>query len=497
MNDHRTVTPIEHVLRYNGMSQQCCEPGYKYIITETKSKTNNNSYQMQKQKDLKKIDKSKKIKNSAKSKYIDSLEEDIEYQIIENIDLVQNIDDNLCKEAKKLSNTADFPCYSGNKEYLENYFKNTSTDWLWYHGFDHEKFHYENFCNQLWYANCNYKDPTPYTRISMNSYYENNAERVRINIQNMKEGKKFVEHFNGVKEIWHLHKLLYVDIATDISWDPFHTIFNVIKSIVQNWIGKRINLYPLNYVEDNSMHYYLYAKLENNQSIPWIIDEKIRTLIDACVSEILVPSGLSQDFAFKYISMFQQFGKLKSTSVIQIGTVLMKLILTLNENQKKEYRLFYLMLYEDINQLLSPVFKTSNCLVNLSNKILELTCIYQGLFPPSECKLINHQLFCLSKHIENGGSLINFWSVSGERMMKSIKSCTPDGGTKFDYSTIKKFSNYENNKLTSTYSKIENLSDLKFEIKNGIFHLDNYKFCLYNKLGDCVIIDPKINSFLI
>ena len=247
------------------------------------------------------------------------------------------------------------------------------------------------------------------------------------------------------------------------------------------------------------MHYYLYAKTDSNQVIPWLIDEFWRCQIEACIFEILIPSGLSNQFQFSHTEMFHQSGILRSTSVIQIATVLMKLILTIHPFDNKEYRYFYRMAYEDLNQLMSPVFKTEKSILNLQNKLLELICLSQGLFPPSEGRLIHHQLYCLSNYLITGGSILNFWAVSGERMMKALKICVPDGGKKFDFTTIKKYSSHENDKLKNVYSNDSFFTDgnNSFTKIGDFFWLDNFKFELLKNSNKVVTFQDKINSFLL
>jgi hypothetical protein len=463
MGDFRSSLPIEHYLRYFGQSGYCCPPNFKYINLRKSS--------------------NKKQKNNQTKSTVTSININIDHDDETELAICKEFDGNLCKEAQKMRNDAKFHC-STNPNYVQEFMKGLKgpSDWIWYNDKVTSKFNYQQFSKCPMYAHCNYKDQIIYERTSTECYYNLYSNGSTV-----------------VKDIWHLHRLKYVDLATDICWDPFHTIFNFMKAILLNWKKDRINKYPIDYCIDNNMHYYLYARTKPNKNIPWLIDETSKDQIEACISEILIPSGLSNEFQFSNTEMFSQSGMLRSTSVIQIGTVLMKLILTIHPFPSKEYRYFYWMVYENLNQLMSPVFKTEKSIHNLQNKILELICLSQGLFPPSESRLIHHQLYCLSNYLITGGSITNFWSVSGERMMKALKICVPDGGAKFDYTTVKKYSSYENDRLNFVYSDNNyfNNNNSSFSKEGNVFQLENYKFELLANSNEVVIFNEKVNSFLL
>jgi hypothetical protein len=254
------------------------------------------------------------------------------------------------------------------------------------------------------------------------------------------------------------------------------------------------------------MHFYL---LSNNS--PWVIDKNHRNLIDTCIYEILIPVNLGNVFQFRYVNLFSQFGHLRSLSVIQIGTVLMKLILTLVSNVfPEQYKLYYLMLYEDLNFLMSPAFKTKQSVIDLENRILELTIIGHGLFPPSEFRLIHHQLYCISKYIRQGGTIKNFWGISGERIMGIIKKSVPEGGPAYDYSAITKYSKSENSITKDFYSKdiISGIKYLKLDLidSSELFSYNKYTKRLLVKMfdyklhnqrdGHVIFVNELMDSFL-
>jgi hypothetical protein len=155
------------------------------------------------------------------------------------------------------------------------------------------------------------------------------------------------------------------------------------------------------------------------------------------------------------------------------------------------------MLYEDMNQVMSPVFKTEDDVTLLQNKILELIILGQGLFPPSEFRLIHHQLYCISKYIDIGGSIKNYWGISGERIMGVIRKCVPQGGSAFDYTAISKYSSYEDSTLHNFYGKECHKSyNITFNTRLNIMLYDT-TLDYGSKNSNILIFGLGVNSFLI
>jgi hypothetical protein len=450
---HRAALDIRHFLRVIGQSKRCCPENYYNKIVDEDD-----------------------LENQNYDKLVSSMNFDIN-QIDDN---VHNIDLNVIKSHHDLSNV--LTCYSGTNEENEEFFKYIRGDygknWLWHHGL--ARFHYELFQNSLWYPHCDYRKQVHYRRITTEEYYN----YYRNFIVHNRTVKKKITAYHGVKDVWHLYRLPYAKIETDICWDPFHAIYNVCKYVILNWKDERFSQYAVPYCKYNKLHHYLYNK--NNEKInkkvtkknksksnaPWVLSEKYQIWIETLAYNILVSQNMGHNFQFKYVHLFKQTGHLRSTSVIQVITVLMKLILTVISQKKnnpmpKPYKLYYLMLSEDIQLLMSPVFRKKTDVINLQNKILELTCMGEGLFPPSETRIVQHQIYCISHHIENGGSIKNYWAAPGERVLRVIKdSVQHNGGRSFDVTAIRRYSNHENIMLETEYSDpdfAENNSLLKDE----------------------------------
>jgi len=156
--------------------------------------------------------------------------------------------------------------------------------------------------------------------------------------------------------------------------------------------------------------------------------------------------------------MFQRTGQVRGMGRIQIISVLMPLICTLlalnglgAPTKSIAYLSFWMMLYEDFNDLQSPKFKSDKEIDALHQRILETLCLHEGLYPISESTICWHQLLDISSHIKKFGPIKGFWECSGERSMKTIKSRVPKGGTSYDKAVLSSYSKFENIKLQQSY----------------------------------------------
>jgi hypothetical protein len=57
----------------------------------------------------------------------------------------------------------------------------------------------------------------------------------------------------------------------------------------------------------------------------------------------------------------------------------------------------------------------------LTNKLMELVALKEGLFPDSEAKVVWHQLTDLPYHIYSMGPVPCWWALFGEREIGSLK----------------------------------------------------------------------------
>jgi hypothetical protein len=195
--------------------------------------------------------------------------------------------------------------------------------------------------------------------------------------------------------------------------------------------------------------------------------------IEALVLCLNIPSGFSSDFQAQFI--FQQTGLLHGMGKIQSITVLMPLICTIlaweGLNTNKAYITFYHMLSLGYIDLLSPVF-TDKQIEDLTNRILELIMLHEGLYPIQESTICWHQMLDTVRHITKFGPLRCWWEMFGERSLAGIKKFVPYGGSSYDKSVLKKYSAFENEKVKNAYCF--SLDDI-FNTKNNAKRTQNQK----------------------
>jgi hypothetical protein len=95
---------------------------------------------------------------------------------------------------------------------------------------------------------------------------------------------------------------------------------------------------------------------------------------------------------------------------------------------KLEYNAYFMMLSEAMIECMSPVINEKE-IEALKNRMLELPCLHQGLFPITEHYEVFHQLTHIAEGIPLAGLLKNFSSYAGERANSTVKSYLQKGGS--------------------------------------------------------------------
>jgi hypothetical protein len=321
-----------------------------------------------------------------------------------------------------------FPCLPKKDiDYLFNYLTGNDPANTW--DKHHEDYRHNEFQPYLFFNHCCYVPYEKYERKGNADYYGDALEYYR------QSGIKR-EPINGVKGVHHMFRLPYVRFDLDFVYDGFHAIMNLVTNIIHNWKGERI--YLTDYHKKTNTHFNLsiYNNENKTNRMFWFLnnDEKFR--IESIINEILIPSGLSNEFQLTH--PFTRSDQVRGIGKIQVLTVCMEMIVTI-ANFPNPYKKFYVWLSEDINSLLSPVFKSLDEIDKLYFRILEIMVLYQGLFPDTESKLINHQIICIVMHLKISGSLRNTWTIPGERALKTVKDFVPEGGKSFDLQTIRNY----------------------------------------------------------
>jgi hypothetical protein len=158
---------------------------------------------------------------------------------------------------------------------------------------------------------------------------------------------------------------------------------------------------------------------------------------------------------------------------IQILTVLIPFIMSM-ANLNVVYRNFYLMLSEDIVELLSPCMNDDQ--INLLHKkLIETVAIKEGLFPVSECTISTHMLMDLARYIKLVGNVKGWWAFAGERAFSTIKRYLPRGGAKLEKTCFNRYCKNEEIVTDNCY-KFNIVDSINmFSRDEDIYLKNNYK----------------------
>lgn len=91
-----------------------------------------------------------------------------------------------------------------------------------------------------------------------------------------------------------------------------------------------------------------------------------------------------------------------------------------------EYLLYFCLLSKLISDLSAPVMM-DNEIENLYQRVVELVCVHEGLFPVSETKMVFHQLIDLPHFIKKFGPVRGWWTLPSERGIAIIKRKLTEG----------------------------------------------------------------------
>lgn len=375
---------------------------------------------------------------------------------------------------------------------------NENTPSIWYH----EKIDQLGLKDYLYFPHCDYRPFVPHTRTT-NREYTNEGMDAIIN------GRPTI---SGICGLWLFTVLSYANVATQVCWDPFHTLGNIAKYIFKTWKDERpMRVKCVNFCKYTHCHPELYMPVEKEVSVPtenqdeaaagkkrkktkkvlqtviekrppWILPADARKYIEAVVNCILVPTGYSQSFQIRNI--FTQTGFLNETAKIQIVTTLMELIVWLIRkhcpNYPSAYLLFNLMLCEDFRLILQPSISVEGEIPWMLLRTIEMTETHTGLFPPSESKLVYHQAIELVSFMKNFGPVHGWWTLPMERALHTIKKSKPQGGSSYQITITKRHLAQELNTLKHAYD---------FDITNSL--VDN-PFLLHPAIAHNIIGQPSM-----
>lgn len=413
---HRRLLPLQHFLRSRGQSQQCCPEGFY----------------------------------SADAPASLELMTPVSHNWDGGVGLGCN---DLHNERKPLENLR-LCCSSASSTTVKNFLRNAkdNTSFIWYHD---SKYKPNDFMGSLYYYHMDYRDQVPYNRVTNDTYIQDGIAAIQSKAP-----------VNGVKGLWLFRYLPYADIATQVNWDPFHTLMNVARNVISIWKGTR----PV--ITDSLLAYFRHTKshpdvwnrssgstskssasscrdnhtIVNKWKIPASSEAELNSL-DRYFEALLIPKGFNKDFEAHEV--FSQTGYMKGYTAIQFVEVLMDyfvhtVLYTMYRNDYPDALMkFLVLLSEDFSWLLSTNPFSDEDIDKLFYRIVELVELHQGLYPTSEALIVYHQLIDLPHHIRQLGPLRNWWTLAAERFMSKVKEGLPDGGRSYITTVIRRHVNSE------------------------------------------------------
>eukprot|EP01031_Cornospumella_fuschlensis_P027174 gene27174-32829_t len=343
----------------------------------------------------------------------------------------------------------------------------------WFHSKD-EIYSIDHFATFIYYRHMDYRPLLHFKKISNEEYC---ADATAVS-QTQKTA-------NGVKGRWPLLDLPYVNIASDIDYDPFHALFNCAHYILDWLFNKRsISIEVIRYCKECFIFPHLWERTDQQQEEeesnekksatkeeqsnekksankeeqsnekksankeeqsflhPWAVSslsaEMCRALAGA-FSAVRFPCGLKNEHSYR--RLHTHTGSLKGLQKINIVKNAMSYITYIVRLYDKNIRMPYLHLYRFMSLLFSklcaPIFVESQ-LNNLFNETVEAVEVQSSMFPPSESQLVHHELIHIPNFIRENGPPRGFTTLPAERAMVYIKRDVPTGGHAWDKTASKR-----------------------------------------------------------
>ena len=314
---------------------------------------------------------------------------------------------------------------------------------VWYH-FDKncnldeksQRFHPLKLHNVLWFEHLDYR---PKIEFSRRTHVDFVADGKQADEENRRSRTKKIKAVNGVKGSWSFAKLKYCNVASDVCFDYFHSVYGVCKHLISILKTGSALLKPAKMVEscvNNNTHYpFLHSRDEEDSNYPWRISNVRQTFLDSCINAIIVPTGYSDRYQIE--NVFSQTGLLRSKAVIMVFTVLIDYV-NLFADIADGYKTFNSMFGFDVRALSASQFSSTD-ITEVGEKILETVSTLEGVYGNSECKFVAHELVHIADHIRNMGPVSGFSTFSGERALKSVKDMNKTGGQSFDKGLMKRY----------------------------------------------------------
>ena len=414
-----------------------------------------------------------------------------DYNIRSNYSLLSKL------EATSLMSTKDInelnPCNSTKEQAkdIKDFLNASNERFVFFH--DHIC-QIDVFQEYLYYHYCDYRQPKTLQRVDNNLYFYDNLMRFHET--------KTQKQFRGIKGVWPYWRLPYASIANDVCFCPFHTYKNIAYNVINNFKGTRCNSTKIKeYCEFCGFHSSLVTttpkddkkkkyndvssdeeetntsdddsdefddnskkqkkkqskttnKPQQKDKPVWVLSNVCMGMIDTWLEAIMLPMGISEEYA--NTRFFDLTDSKKGVNMMRILITYMEIIIICIRLYQPNYPLAYLFYHRILSEVITDISSTSipkdkEAIMVIFYRTVEMLCLHEGIYPPSESLFSYHQLIDIVDYLNVLGPIRNWWNLPAERMLSNFKDHKVEGGGKFYQAVFFKQIDQEQSNIRTFY----------------------------------------------
>jgi hypothetical protein len=392
-----------------------------------------------------------------------------------------------------------------------------------------------DFQNSLWFSHCDFREITYMRR--PNRFYRGDNSNVFSNEvvdDNSDDEEIASEDFPTKTEPWSFDSLPSARIENSLSYGPFHALMNLailFITLLCGLAGTDFSALKLCVAEgrlpflDCRLSETYEKEIEQDQTtsssaskkstkhvsstaasnrftrnIPYLLTNENQQRSDAFHNCIIIPKGDKNTFGSKNI--LTGSSNLKGNDKVQYISVFINFDLLFTDLHP-DYKAFFAMSSSVVCDMISPTISTIDIHDNLRDmsdvsdlfdRVIEMISAFEGLFPDAVQNFTTHELVDIVKSISNFGPLQSWWEYPGERFMKLVKDCCPNGGVSHTLTMHALYAIKEMHKrfsYTPPVSKLDNLN----RYRDNHIKIDNKNLKeITSELNNYYIMNELINA---
>ena len=396
-------------------------------------------------------------------------------------------------------------------EQILSFLREKTSSYSWYHrdsGFDFEDISKTTggIRNHIFYRHFDFRPQVVYRRITKEEHLKSACEAREKNLNRTKK-----EHVDGFLGLWPFDRLPYSNLPQNSSPPPDHSIKGVVQHCLEYMLGFYKEKQPLRrtYPKKNSQksqevnggdeskddYIPIYRPSYHSVKAPYSCTTKQFERVHAWLQCVLIPIGIGD--RSDWILDLNHFRMFKISQWKILISVYWDFLISILTDIDEWYRLFFRMVGDKIRKLLAfSVAKES--IDQLQGEVIEMICLWEGLFPISENYFQLHQIMDLVSSIPLFGSMHSWAELCGEQALgklKTIKKRINSGGVSYERNIMNRQVNVELNDMRRFYSKSVNTSKQKERNYKSKVYFDVEQNRLKFKLMQFDLYDAeKLNS---